>query len=152
MPYATESDLRVSWSDELVNLLAWDNASGAVNETRIAAALANAASTIDAYLARRYALPVNPRPGTAALLSNLNGALAVAQLAISPGTRSDIVVDAEKRALAFLRDVSEGKAALDLILPPSAGEPISPGEAVMVVQSGDEAGDRDFSRSRLRGL
>ena len=152
MPYAAETDLRVNWSDELVNLLAWDNTLNAVSAARIASALSNAASTIDAYLARRYALPVNPKPSTAALLNNLNCALAVAQLAIAPGTRSDIVIDAEKRALAFLRDVSEGKAALDLILPASAGAPISPGEAVMMVQTGDDSYDRDFSRDRLRGL
>jgi phage gp36-like protein len=152
MPYATETDLRVKWSDELVDLLAWDNTANAVNAARIAAALTNAGSIIDSYLARRYALPVNPQPDAAALLTNLNCDLAVAQLAISPGTRSDIVADSEKRALAFLRDVSEGKAALNLILPPSAGAPISPGEAVMMANSGDQAFERDFSRDRLRGL
>jgi phage gp36-like protein len=146
VPYAVENDLRTKWGSELVNLLAWDNAAQAPNEARIAAALTNAGSIIDSYLARRYQLPVNPQPDAAALLNNFNCDLAVAQLAVTPGTRNDIIVDAEKRALTFLRDVSEGKAALNLILPPSAGAPISPGEAVMI----DEG--REFSRRRLRDL
>jgi phage gp36-like protein len=151
VPYASETDLRVKWGDELVNLLAWDNAAQSRNEPRIAAALANAAATVDSYLARRYVLPLNPQPDANALLNNLNCDLAVAQLAVAPGTRSEIVADAEKRALAFLRDISEGKAALNLIPDPSAGAPISPGEAVMITHSGDDV-CRDFSRRTLRGL
>jgi phage gp36-like protein len=146
VPYATEDDLRAKWGSAQVDLLAYDDASQSVSETRIVSALANASATIDTYLGRRYALPVNPQPDAAALLTDLCTDLAASKLAVTPGTRNDIIVDAEKRGLAFLRDIADGKAALNLVLPPSAGAPISPGEAVMISE------DRQITRNLLRGL
>jgi phage gp36-like protein len=144
--YATEDDLRTKWGSDQVDLLAYDDAAKAVSPARIANALANAAATIDSYLGRRYALPVNPQPDAALLLTDLCADLAASKLASTPGTRNDIVVDAEKRVLAFLRDIADGKAALNLIPPPSAGDPISPGEAVMITET------RALTRCRMRGL
>lgn len=150
MAYATEDDLRAKWGSALVDLLAYDDSAQAVSETRIAAALANASATIDSYLARRYALPVNPQPDAAALLTDLCAELAASKLAVTPGTRSDIIVDAEKRVMTFLRDIAAGNAALNLV-PTTADAPISPGEAVMISPADDNCA-RDFSRNRLRGL
>lgn len=146
MPYASEADLRDKWGSERVDLLAYDDAFAAASPVRIANALDAATATIDSYLARRYALPVDPQPDAASLLRSLCCDLAAAQLATTPGARDDIVVDAEKRARDFLRDLSSGAAALNLILPPSAGAPISPGEAVMVTET------RALTRDKLRGL
>ena len=146
MAYATEVDLRAKWGSAQVDLLAYDDTLQAVSDTRIAAALDNASATIDSYLARRYALPVNPQPDAALLLTDLCADLAASKLANTPGTRNDIVIDAEKRVLTFLRDIADGKAALNLIPPPDAGDPISPGEAVMMSDC------RAFTRDRMRGL
>lgn len=146
MAYASEGDLRDKWGSEIVDLLAYDDASGAASPVRIANALMNASTTIDSYLARRYQLPVALQPDAAALLADLCTDLTAAKLAVTPGTRNDIVVEAEKRALGFLRDLSEGKAALNLVPSPAAGAPISPGEAVMISE------ERQFARNQLRGL
>lgn len=133
MAYAASTDLSTKWGTEAVNLLAWDDTLNAPNPDRIAAALANASAVIDGYLARRYSLPVNPQPDAAGLLNALCCDLAMGQLAINPGQRTDIIVDAEKRALSFLRDIADGKAALALVPPPGAPQPdISPNEAVMI--------------------
>ncbi|MGO8738623.1 phage protein Gp36 family protein [Rhodoblastus sp.] len=147
MAYAAATDLSSKWGVEAVNLLAWDDTLNAPNTARIATALSNASAIVDGYLARRYALPVNPQPDAASLLNALACDLAMGQLAINPGQRTDIIVDSEKRALSFLRDLADGKAALALIPPPGAEQPdISPGEAVLIDHS------PDFARRRWRDL
>lgn len=144
MAYAAESDLDQKWGAELVTLAAWDDAAQARNEGRIADALTGAAALIDGYLAKRYELPLNPAPDGAKLLADLNCDLAVARLSVTPGTRNEIVADAEKRALQFLRDVADGRAAISLI--DATGEPIGPEETVLVSDL------RDFTRRKLRAL
>ena len=129
MAYASETDLDAKWGAENVSLAAWNDATQARDETRIAAALAAAAAVIDGYLSRRYTLPVAPSASGLALLVSLACDLAMGQLANTPGTRNEIVADAEKRALAFLRDVAKGDAAIDVAPPPAAMPARSVGEA-----------------------
>ena len=144
MPYAAESDLDAKWGPELVTLAAWDPVADARSEARIAVALAAASAVIDAYLARRYALPLNPTADGALLLTNLNCDLAMGQLSNTPGTRNEIVAEAEKRALSFLRDVGDGKAAVPTIA--AAAPDVAPNEPVLV------SDDRLFTRNRMRAL
>jgi len=146
MAYATISDLRGKWSAEAVNLLAWDDAAQAPDETRISGALDAGAAIIDSYLGRRYRLPVLPQPDAAILLRGLCCDIAVGQLANTPAARNEIIIAAEKGALAFLRDLSEGKATLNIIPSAEAGTPIGPEETVLL----DDAGDS--MRRRLRRL
>ena len=146
MSYAAEADLDAKWGPELVTLAAWDPVANARSETRVAAALAAASAIIDGYLARRYALPLNPSADGALLLTNLNCDLAMGQLSNTPGSRNEIVAEAEKRALAFLRDVADAKAAIPLVPPPSREPPVAPNEPVMLA-------DRpEFARDRMRAL
>jgi len=146
MAYATIADIRAKWSAEAVDLLAWDDAAQAANEDRISGALDAGAAIIDSYLGRRYKLPVSPYPDAAILLRGFCCDLAMGQLANTPATRNEIIIGAEKAALAFLRDLSEGKATLNIIPPPEAGTPIGPDEPVLI----DDAGD--CMRRRLRRL
>ena len=134
MGYAAANDLDAKWGAEAVTLAAW-NASltpPGRDASRVSAALVAAAATIDGYLARRYTLPVSPTASGLALLVSLACDLAMAQLSNTPATRNEIVADAEKRALTFLRDVAKGDAAIDVVVP-AAGQPaVSPGEAIVV--------------------
>jgi phage gp36-like protein len=144
MPYAAETDLDAKWGPELVTLAAWDPAADARSESRIAVALAAASAVMDGYFARRYALPLNPTAAGALLLTNLACDLAMGQLSNTPGARNEIVANAEKRAIQFLRDVGDGKAAVPLV---AANAPdVAPNEPVMV------AADRTFTRQRMRDL
>jgi len=144
VPYATAADLDAKWGPELVTLAAWDVATEARSASRIAVSLAAAAAVMDGYFARRYALPLNPSVDGLLLLTNLNCDLAMGQLSNTPGTRNEIVVDAEKRAVQFLRDVGEGKAAIPLVA--AVAPEVAPNEPVMI------ANDRLFTRDRMRAL
>jgi phage gp36-like protein len=146
MPYATETDLDAKWGPELVTLAAWDPAAQARSESRIAVALAAASAVMDGYFARRYALPLGPSADGALLLVNLACDLAMGQLSNTPGTRNEIVADAEKRAIQFLRDVGEGKAAIPLVAAPSREPEVAPNEPAMVADT------RTFTRNRMRAL
>ncbi len=146
MSYAAEADLDAKWGAELVTLAAWDPAANARSEARIAVALAAASAVMDGYFARRYALPLNPSADGALLLTNLNCDLAMGQLSNTPGTRNEIVAEAEKRATQFLRDVGEGKAAIPLVALPSREPEVAPNAPVMV------ADGRMFTRDRMRAL
>lgn len=143
MAYAAEADLDAKWGAELVTLAAWDPATEARSAGRIAAALAAASAVIDSYLGRRYALPLNLAADGALLLTNINCDLAMGQLSNTPGTRNEIVVDAEKRAIQFLRDVGDGKASVPVV---TQNAPVAPNEPVMV------ADVRMFTRQRMRDL
>ena len=144
MPYAAETDLDAKWGPELVTLAAWDPAADARSASRIAVALAAASAVMDGYFGRRYALPLNPSAAGALLLTNLACDLAMGQLSNTPGTRNEIVVDAEKRAIQFLRDVGDGKAAVPVIA--ASAPDVAPNEPVML------ANDRTFTRQRMRDL
>ncbi|MGD0564540.1 MAG: phage protein Gp36 family protein [Roseiarcus sp.] len=145
MPYAAESDLDAKWGAELVTLAAWNPATSARDEGRIAVALGAAAAVMDGYFARRYPLPLAPSAGGALLLTNINCDLAMGLLSNTPGTRNEIVAEAEKRALSFLRDVGDGKAAIPLL--PSAAEPqVAPNEPVLI------ADRHEWARDRMRAL
>ncbi len=153
MAYAAESDLDAKWGAEAVTLAAWNDAlvPPGRDETRVAAALTGAGAVIDGYLGRRYTLPISPSPSALALLVALNADLAMGQLCNTPATRTEIVADAEKRALAFMRDVAKGDAAIDVVTPAAFGPPLSPGEAALV-RPLDEAAPHFAARDRWRGL
>ena len=145
MPYAAESDLDAKWGAEQVTLAAWNATTSARDEGRITVALAAAGAVMDGYFARRYALPLNPSADGALLLTNLACDLAMGQLSNTPGTRNEIVAEAEKRAIQFLRDVGDGKAAVPVVAP-NALATIAPNEPVMI------ADNRMFTRNRMRAL
>ncbi len=146
MPYAAESDLDAKWGAELVTLAAWNPSTSARDEGRIAVALASAGAAMDGDFARRYALPLNASADGALLLTNLACDLAMGQLSVTPGARNEIVTEAEKRAIQFLRDVGDGKAAIPLIPAPSREPQVAPNEPVLV------ADRHEWARTRLRAL
>lgn len=144
MPYATAADLDAKWGTELVDLAAWDAGSNARDAARVDVALAAASAIVDAYLGRRYKLPLALADAGALALKNATCDLAMGQLSNTPGTRNDIVAEAEKRAFVFLRDVADGKAAIAVVA--AEAPEIAPNEPIMV----DDG--RRFTRQRLRDL
>lgn len=146
MPYATEADLDTKWGATNVDIVVGlDPATGVRLTGRVDGALAAATARINGYLAQRYNLPVDATPDGVILLRNLCCDLAMGELANEPGVRNDIIKDAEKRALDLLTAIAKGQAAIPENPQPGAPAP-SPNEAVLI------ANDREFTRSRLRGM
>lgn len=151
MPYATAADLDVKWTADVVTLLAWSEQFETRDAARIDMALDNASALIDGYLAKRYSLPIDPSPVGAQLLRNLCCDLAVGELATTPATRNEIVVEAVKAARDFLTQLGMGKADIPQNPPPGGDggalpASVSPNEAIV------EANDRMFTRNRLRRM
>lgn len=134
--YATEAELSLyAGADELVRLSDRDG-SGTADAGVIDAALVDASSTIDSYIARW--LPLSEVP---AVLRRHCMAIAVYSLANNSETE-----DQRKRfedAMQWLRDVSKGVASLGI--PPAA----EGGAASGVVQF--SYADRAMTRTSLRG-
>ncbi|HEY8136259.1 MAG TPA: DUF1320 domain-containing protein [Methylocystis sp.] len=152
MPYATSADLDTKWTAEAVTLAAYNGQADARDADRVAMALDNASALIDGYLAKRYSLPIDPSPVGARLLRNLCCDLAMGELATTPMTRNDIVIEAVKAARDFLAQLGQGKADIPQNPSPDGGAGgavpavISPNEAIV------EANDRMFTRNRLRRM
>lgn len=109
MTYATQADMIARFGEEdLIRLTDRDDPPlEAVDATVLAAAQADAAATIDSFVASRYTLPLSPAPR---VLAGIECDLAWFNL-----QRGRVTEDAQKRkddALRFLRDVSAGKASL----------------------------------------
>ena len=109
MTYATQADMIARFGeDDLIRLTDRDDPPlEAVDATVLAAAQADAAATIDSFVASRYTLPLSPAPR---VLAGIECDLAWFNL-----QRGRVTEDAQKRkddALRFLRDVSAGKASL----------------------------------------
>ena len=124
MSYATQADLETAFGvDELVQLT--DRASppaGTVDATVLARALDAADGEIDSYLASRYALPLASTPS---ILRDC--AVDLARYRLHDRGVPEIVEANYKARIAWLRDVSSGRASLgaitETLTPASAGLP-----------------------------
>ncbi len=114
MPYATQNDLLNQLSEAELVQLTDDAGAGAVDTTKVDAALAAASATIDAYAGARYALPLQ----TAEKVKQLSIDLAIYELEKRRRRLREATVAARDAALAFLRDLAAGRAVLDQ--PPGA--------------------------------
>ncbi|MCS6869528.1 DUF1320 domain-containing protein, partial [Thermus sp.] len=96
---------------------------------------------VESYLAQRYALPL---PSLPEALKARALDIAVYRLflrrGIRPGTADEAVLSRYRDAVAWLRDVALGKAALPL---PPAGQPLPPRGGARI------RGRRTFSRESL---
>lgn len=113
MSYLTKQDLL----DELgeVKLAQLTNDSGnTVNDVRVAAVIENAKGVFESYIRNRYSLPV---PATAQVKS-LNKKLAIFELFENRSSTDEGVYkvrqNAYHAAMAQLKDISSGKASLDI--------------------------------------
>lgn len=140
MTYAVEQDLIDRFGDaELIELTdRADPPAGARDSTVIAKALADADETVNAYVARRYDVPLSAVPASLTRI-----AADIARYYLYKDDPTEQVAAAYKDALKFLRDVADGKAVLD-----AAGvEPDSSGADIQVTSR-----DRVFSRDTTEGF
>lgn len=115
MPYASLTDLASRLGPELLAFLADDDGDAAPDDAILAAALDDASARIDAALARRYAVPIDPAPDR---LIRLAVDLAVALL--YHRRREALPAEAASayaRALLDLIDLADGRAALPGVAP-----------------------------------
>lgn len=125
MAYATQADLEERFtSAELARLT--DDAMPAVtiNAERVAAAIADAESLVNGYLAARYSTPLLPVPGTL-----LEKTCVIARYKLWKDRPSDAVRQAYEDAIGWLKDVSAGRVSLGTsgdtpTAPASSGAPV----------------------------
>lgn len=119
MSYATNADLEQRIGPKLYVQLTDDSGSGAADEQKVAAALAEAEAEVNASLAVRYQVPVDvaAEPQVAALLRSVTLDLAEYRLhARRPAVPGDVASRCAA-ARGWLARVADGRAVL-----PSAGE------------------------------
>ncbi len=146
MAYATQADIVDLYGPNA--LVVADRAGdGTIDEVAVGRALASASAEIDAYIGVRYPLPL---PSVPAFLQTVAVDIAIYRLALS----HDVLSDEHRRryddALAFLKRVGEGRAALQVAAAEAseAEVPADAGPRPMLV-SGPE---RVFSRAKMEGL
>ena len=107
--YATLADMVERFGEaEIIQLTDRDNQTGAVDEARLSAALADGVNLIHGYLARRYALPLNPVPPLAT-----RWACDLARWFLQPHSAPEQVKANYERTLAELREAAAGDLLLD---------------------------------------
>ena len=146
MAYCTQSDMENLIPREVMVQLTDDESLGSVNAARLAEAIAQADAEADAYLARRYAVPVSPVP---ALLRKLSVDMAVYHLYsrtvhAMPEIRRERYTDAIKRLEAIARGTA-GLGADATAAPASEQSPW----AGQTNRTGD---DHVFTREKMRGF
>lgn len=139
MTYASATDLDDAYGESEMLQLSDRDGDGFADAAVVAAVLARADSLIDGYLATRYALPLTPPypPVVVAIACEL------ARYWLFDDAAPDRVKDGYDQAIAWLKDVSAGRAALML---PAAGEESLTGSPSW------EAPDRLFTAATLSGF
>ncbi len=124
--YATTADLILSLprgEQELIELTDLTG-SGAVDDSKIARALGDTASTIDTYLRKRYTLPLSEVPDVLR-----NAACDMARYSLYRDAAPKEVKDRYDSAMRLLNDLATGKAVLPGAPGDAAQAPV-PGRAV----------------------
>lgn len=145
MAYATQTDVTTLYSADALYVADRDG-DGSVDAAAIERALQSASDEIDSFLAVRYTLPLASVPS---VLQQLCVDIALYRLALS----SDVASDEHRRryedALAHLKRLGEGKAAL--VFPAGVGpsDPDADNSPRPIVSAGPP---RLFSRENMEGL
>ncbi|MGU9981462.1 phage protein Gp36 family protein [Phreatobacter sp. HK31-P] len=111
MPYATAADIVSLYTQELVDKIAWDEITEAVNTPAIERALSEAAAEIDTHLSGRYPIPIHPVPP---ILRKLNVDMAIYHVAFGYSRRTDEMRVRYDDALKMLLRIADGKAGLGI--------------------------------------
>lgn len=137
MSYVTQQDLIDRFGEGEILDLSDRNNDGAIDADVLERAIADAASEIDGYLAKRYQLPLASIPQR---LVRVGADLA--RLFLHTDSPPDAVVAAAAQSRAWLRDVANGVVELGVTPPPVAS---ADGAKV-------EGPARMFSSGSLKGL
>jgi phage gp36-like protein len=148
MPYATQSDIALIYGQQSL-VVADHDRDGTPDEAAIARALLAATGEIDTYLAARYRLPLHETPS---FVTQLCVDVALYRLALSADLLTTEHRTRYEDALAHLRRIAEGKAALVFATPaPTPDAATETGfEGPQPIVSGGP--DKIFTRDQMRGL
>jgi len=146
--YATQADIEAIYSADALAVAADRDGDGVADPASVAAALERASSEIDLHIGARYALPLASTP---VQLVQIAVDIALYRLVLDAGVRTDEHRTRYEDAVAMLRRIADGKAALTLPPDPLA-DPDDPtlGQGPQpIVISGPP---RLFSRDTTRDL
>ena len=109
MSYALRSDMVRLYSEHVLALITDSTGSMVVDEAALSGAMVAADAEIDTYLIGRYALPLQ---STCPVL--VNKSCAIARYWLDGQNGNEIVRNAYRDVIAWLKDVSAGRASLGL--------------------------------------
>jgi len=142
MRYATYADIILNHDERIIIELSDDNGDGIADVAVVNAVLAQADAEINARIATRYAIPMNPVP---ALATPLAASLAVGLLyARKSGDLPLSVKESMQSAKKLLDRIGEGKA--------DWGEPIQPLTDTVHMDVRMQSQTRVFDRTKMRGF
>ncbi len=154
MSYAQVGDMQARYPNrDLVQLTNEDPTVTTVNSGFLATFLGDASDEIDAYLEARFALPLNDPP---AILIRLCCEIAMYHLnALRPIHDLEDAKDKYEKAIAFLKEVSDGKRTMGLSA--DGQEPADPASPAVVMDVNMAGGNpslpqRVFTRGTLKGF
>ena len=153
MSYAQATDMQARYPNrDLVQLTNEDPTLTTVDTDYLSTFLGDASDEIDAYLEARFALPLSDPPG---ILTRLCCEIAMYHLnALRPIHDIADAKDRYEKAIAFLKEVSDGKRTLGLSI--DNEEPTGPASPAVVmsenVQNDPSVPQRVFSRGTLKGF
>lgn len=148
MAYASQTDIETIYGDDALYMARRD---GAIDADAVARALDGATGEIDSHIYVRYDLPLTFIPD---LLTRYCVDIALYMLAASADVMSETLRQRYEDAIAQLRRIADGKAALVFPVDPDAdtGDDDSDGgtagKPVILV----EGPERQFTRDKMRGL
>ena len=137
--YATQQNMLDRFGEDELLAVADRDDDAAIDTDLVAAALSDAASVIDSYIATRYDLPLADTP---AQLTKI--ACDIARYNLYTDAPHERVTEAYKAAIGLLRDIATGKARLDI----AGDEPTADQAGSAEIQSAE----RLFSANSLKGF
>lgn len=122
MPYASQADIETLYGPDALLVAADRDGDGEPDADRIAAALADASAEIDSYVGVRHALPL---PSTPDALRRVAVDIALYRLAANGAALTEEHRTRYEDAVAWLKRIADGKAALPGLDPESGSRPSS---------------------------
>jgi len=116
MTYARLSDLFARYGEDEINQVADTDGTGSPDPVLVGRALSDAAAEIDAALAGRYQLPMNPVPP---LLTRI--ACDLAREGLYTDAPPEVVKERAKTARSLLRSIATGQSRFEGAAPAVAG-------------------------------
>jgi phage gp36-like protein len=142
--YCTLDDLKKQVREEVLVALTDDASTGAVDQTVVDKAIADASAEIDAYAQGRYPVPFSPVPqviGKIAVDMSLYNLFS--RRGFDPeGSQDKVISERYKSAVRFLENLAKGLVQI------GAAQPQQVSEQPPVIQSSP----RVFSREKMRPL
>ncbi|WP_417262621.1 gp436 family protein [Celeribacter sp.] len=146
MTYATQSDIEELYGSDILHIADRDG-DGVPEADAITRACVSASAEIDTHLHARYALPL---PEVPEYLRQLAVDIAIYRLAQTADVLSEEMRTRYEDALAALRRIAEGKAALVFSPTDEDGDGVDDDTTPRPIVVGGP--EREFTREKMKGL